>query len=398
MILKLKHEPVGGGVPQFASEVDAGRHVIGRDEENSLVLDIESVSREHACFFDARGRWFFVDLGSTNGSWVNGTKVGPQNVRLLRDGDLVQLANVALRVNLVLAPDERADELEDVPSIFVFRETEFEMEFPLASSSSRLSLPDLQGYLSLQDREVLPAMTINFRPGKLELVVATDNAKIGVNGNDWGGTAGAGRTLYDRDELDVGQIKLVVCDLATAKVARDRQIKAALASLPQAPSPEPPAPHPAAEAAAYPPPYSSEPAQPAPRVTSHGEPSAAIGSGSGLFGAGRPPSGPASSPEGRIPLPEGDLDPARRKPPRYVFGQAADGEAVQFTGGISGGAAMKPRPQAGEVSGSQRFVPPAQPEEEEEATTGNLYAIIGAIALVLLLILVGLLVSIFYGI
>ena len=89
MILRLKHEPLAGGVPQFMSEAETGNHVIGRGDENSMVLDMDSVSREHGRFFEARCHWFFRDLGSTNGSWVNGSRTGPMNVRLLRNGDLV---------------------------------------------------------------------------------------------------------------------------------------------------------------------------------------------------------------------------------------------------------------------------------------------------------------------
>ncbi len=399
MILKLKHEPVGGGLPQFASEVDAGRHIIGRDDQNSLVLDIESVSREHGCFFDARGRWFFIDLGSTNGSWVNGIKASPTNVRLLREGDLVQLANVAIRVTFEAAEGDTR-EIEEVPSLFVFREGEFQMEFPLAASSSRISLADLQGYLALRNTESLPAMTVNFRPGKLEIVVATDGVTMLVNGVEWGGNAGSGRTLYDRDELDSGSIKIVICDLATAKVVRERQIKAALASLPPAPGmPGSPSSGGASQETGFTTGvgYSPEATQALPRVSSQSEPSATIGSGSGLFGGGRPASGPASATEGRMAAgpSEAESDAARRRSPqqqRYVFGQS-DADPSE----VGGNPGLRPRGPVAEV-GNSRFgslPPPDDDEEDSEQPEGKTYAVIGAIALFLIVILLVLLFSMF---
>jgi hypothetical protein len=264
MILRLKHEPVGGGVPQFMSEVEAGRHVVGRGDENSMVLDIESVSREHGCFFEARCRWFYCDLGSTNGSWVNGFKLGPSNIRLLRDGDLIQLANVAVRV-AVDPPDDARSEYEEVPSLFIFQDREFKLELPFAGTCSRLALPNLPNLVIGQFGD-LPAMTFVWRLGKIELVVVSDDARLNVNGAEWGGPAGLVRTLFDRDELDTGSAKVIVCDLFSAKVARERQIKAALATLP-----------PAAGGGAKGG-YCRESTKVLPRVSSQEEPSAPIGS------------------------------------------------------------------------------------------------------------------------
>ena len=378
MILQLKHEPVGGGVPQFVSEVSTGRNVIGRDDQNALVLDIESVSREHACFFEARGRWFFSDLGSTNGSWVNGQKSTPTSIRLLRDGDLVQLANVALRVTLTPSEDQ-ASEVDEVPSLFVFQEGEFKMEFPLASSASRFALQDLANFLTLGHFEKLPAMTVSFRPGKLELVVASEDARVLVNGVEWGGSSGSGRTLYDRDELDSGSIKVVIVDLNTAKTAKDRQIKAALASLPPAPGGINPA-----QGG-----FAVEATQALPRVSSQGEPSATMGSGSGLFGAGRPPSGPASAAEGRFSVQDGENDQSRKKAPRYVFGTEGEAEVTQ--------PGTPPRRQTVEIAVAQRFgaPPPVVEEETSEPRASKAYMLIGIVALALVVVLISVLVQMF---
>lgn len=185
MILMLKHEQVGGGVSQFISAVETGQHVIGRGDENSLILDIDSVSRDHGYFFKTRNRWFFRDLGSTNGSWVNGLKVGPTNVRILRDGDLLQLANVAVRVSLAL-PDDRRSDIEEVPSLCIFQGGEFKMGFPFALTSSCLALSDLRKFVTLSHFDKLPEMAVNFRPQKIELVVASEDATIVVNGVEWG--------------------------------------------------------------------------------------------------------------------------------------------------------------------------------------------------------------------
>jgi hypothetical protein len=105
------------------------------------------------------------------------------------------------------------------------------MEFPLTLTTSCLAFSDLRNFAILGHVDKLPEMAVTFRPGKIELVVASECATIVVNGIEWGGSAGSGRTLFDRDELDAGPLKFVVCDHSTANVTIERQIKTSQASL-----------------------------------------------------------------------------------------------------------------------------------------------------------------------
>lgn len=71
--------------------------VIGRGRTADLLLADPTLSRAHAAIgFD--GAHFFVqDLGSTNGTFVNG---GRHAQTALRDGDEIQIGKVLLRVAL----------------------------------------------------------------------------------------------------------------------------------------------------------------------------------------------------------------------------------------------------------------------------------------------------------
>lgn len=51
---------------------------IGRDPENTIVLESDSVSRRHARIEKANEDWYIVDLGSTNGTYVNDTLIQPR--------------------------------------------------------------------------------------------------------------------------------------------------------------------------------------------------------------------------------------------------------------------------------------------------------------------------------
>ena len=52
------------------------RYTIGRDSRCDLLIEDTTVSRWHARLERAAGRWLLTDLGSTNGTRLNGWRVG----------------------------------------------------------------------------------------------------------------------------------------------------------------------------------------------------------------------------------------------------------------------------------------------------------------------------------
>ena len=64
--------------------------LMGRDPTSDVVVEGDGVSRQHAMIrTDPNGYWI-QDLGSRNGTFVNGAQVEGEGVQL-RDTDLVQL-------------------------------------------------------------------------------------------------------------------------------------------------------------------------------------------------------------------------------------------------------------------------------------------------------------------
>jgi len=74
------------------------RVTIGRDEHSaSLVAPDPTISRRHCEVYTEGGRAFIRDMGSSNGTWVNGTPVGQQPVELTT-GQQVFVGHVPLLV------------------------------------------------------------------------------------------------------------------------------------------------------------------------------------------------------------------------------------------------------------------------------------------------------------
>lgn len=68
----------------------------GRKDDNGLVVADPGASRVHLRFdLDGEGRWTVADLGSSNGTFVNETRIGAPAV--LADGDRIRLGQTVLR-------------------------------------------------------------------------------------------------------------------------------------------------------------------------------------------------------------------------------------------------------------------------------------------------------------
>ena len=93
--------PDSGRVPLRA------RCAIGRQEDNDLVFDVDTLSRRHALVTLGAMGYFITDLQSRNGTYVNQRLL--TRPAILRDGDEIKLGGIMLRFrcNLRLEPTSR---------------------------------------------------------------------------------------------------------------------------------------------------------------------------------------------------------------------------------------------------------------------------------------------------
>ena len=82
------------GVPPDGVYAVKGKSRIGRGEESEIVLLDPSVSRAHAVVEVTAGVAVVRDLGSTNGTFVNGRRVASES---LHDGDELRLGNTRMK-------------------------------------------------------------------------------------------------------------------------------------------------------------------------------------------------------------------------------------------------------------------------------------------------------------
>ncbi|MFT3838460.1 MAG: GGDEF domain-containing protein [Myxococcaceae bacterium] len=81
------------------TKLDRGELVMGRSLETGLQIEDDGVSRKHAKVMTSpNGMFQLVDLGSTNGTFLNGIKI---SVATLQDGDKIQIgSNTVLKFSM----------------------------------------------------------------------------------------------------------------------------------------------------------------------------------------------------------------------------------------------------------------------------------------------------------
>jgi pSer/pThr/pTyr-binding forkhead associated (FHA) protein len=84
----------GGPYDGRTFELALGTLQVGRSMENDLVFDDPSLSRKHACFRHDGPRLEVEDLGSSNGTFVNGRKVARA---VVGPGDVVRFGDLSFR-------------------------------------------------------------------------------------------------------------------------------------------------------------------------------------------------------------------------------------------------------------------------------------------------------------
>ena len=86
-----------GAEPGKTYDLNVGTELsVGRQSANQIVVSDEQVSRRHAEIKGIAGGALITDLGSSNGTFVNGTRVSsPQTIR---PGDTLQVGTTVLRL------------------------------------------------------------------------------------------------------------------------------------------------------------------------------------------------------------------------------------------------------------------------------------------------------------
>ncbi len=95
-----------GPTPGKTFPLEGDAITIGREAGNTIVINDAEVSRKHAQLMFQGGKYIVTDIGSTNGTFVNGQRVTGQHV--LQPGEIISLGeqiNLLFEAVVVIDPN-----------------------------------------------------------------------------------------------------------------------------------------------------------------------------------------------------------------------------------------------------------------------------------------------------
>ena len=209
--------------------LDRERITIGRKPQNDIQIENLAVSAEHARIITILGDSFLEDLGSTNGTLVNGS---PIKKHILQPNDVIEIGKFKLKyvADIAAVPHralaEQVDRTIEVPGamidaapVAVATPTEVQatdMESVPAAALPEGSIQILNGANAGKCLELTKDITTLGKPGVHVIVIARrphgyflthveGNTYPCVNGKPVGSEA---QPLQDRDVIEVGGIRM----------------------------------------------------------------------------------------------------------------------------------------------------------------------------------------------
>jgi pSer/pThr/pTyr-binding forkhead associated (FHA) protein len=240
MGLRLVLRKTAGANREYIYEFDQPRVVIGRGTGVDVRIPFQTVSGHHATVRVEGTGYVLTDEGSTNGTWVNGTKLPPSRPKPLRTGDAIQIGPFVITVQ---ASVPIADPTSVIHTAAIARRLVREV-LEGAGDATNPTLRVLHGPQAGETLEISapPARLVVGRAANADLILSDADASRehvevvrdldGVFVRDLGAKNPlvvndrpvGERRLSDRDELLIGATVLVFEDPAESAIrAMERQ-------------------------------------------------------------------------------------------------------------------------------------------------------------------------------
>lgn len=228
----------------FELTFDAEEHIsIGRDSKSRVQLPDASVSLRHAVIRPSSNGYVIIDENSTNGTYLNETRLVPGAARLLGDGDRVQIGRawLGVRFRSAGAAPEKAFSTQDIalalvqgtliqagsavaPRLSVLRGPDRGLELVLKEERSYVLGRDMGADLCLSDEDASRRHTRVVRRGSRLWVIDLGSKN---------GTRLDGRRL--RPNVAEAWTDMGILELGRNQFGVDDPVSSALRSLERAP-------------------------------------------------------------------------------------------------------------------------------------------------------------------
>jgi pSer/pThr/pTyr-binding forkhead associated (FHA) protein len=193
---------VSQGTAGLIARIEGGDVIVGRSSDVDVPLIGEAISFEHGILSKKGDFWFFKDLRSTNGSWINGIQLRTDHWYSVRGGDILQVGDAMVR----LEEDGGAGPLLE-GRLLVLEKGEFLREFSVRNEGVVVTVGGVRGDLPFPSAaSSRSSLIFDFRHGCLfakgesGLLVGKKNGEEVILPVE----------LSDRDEIAIGDYQIFV--------------------------------------------------------------------------------------------------------------------------------------------------------------------------------------------
>jgi len=86
--------------PKNKWRLEPGEYIIGRHPSSNIVIPDPFISRRHAKIYHRDGEWVIEDLGSTNGTFVDGEDIREKGAVRVRNGSEIVVGLTVLEARI----------------------------------------------------------------------------------------------------------------------------------------------------------------------------------------------------------------------------------------------------------------------------------------------------------
>jgi pSer/pThr/pTyr-binding forkhead associated (FHA) protein len=193
---------VSQGTAGLIARIEGGDAIVGRSSDARVPLIGDAISFEHGMLSKKGDFWFFKDLKSTNGSWINGNRLRADHWYSVRGGDILQVGDAIVRLEELGGAGPSVE-----GRLLVLEKGEFLREFPILHEGVAVSVGGSRGDLPISSQESSRASLVFdarhgclFAKGESGLLIGTKNGEEVVLPVE----------LFDRDEITIGDYQIFV--------------------------------------------------------------------------------------------------------------------------------------------------------------------------------------------
>ncbi len=194
---------------RLLARVDDADVLIGRaPAPKGVAIQSMAVSATHGKFIRFNEHWFYRDLQSTNGSWFSSRMLSPSAFHVVKDGDVLILANTPIQSRLNFDVSAEQVQLLQEPAIFIFWQDRLKVTLPLPRHGQFYNIGGEDSIVEFP-ANFLSTHKLTIKADGRNCLLESYQVGTGLYHNSTQISPSAQVMMHDRDNIITGQLVIV---------------------------------------------------------------------------------------------------------------------------------------------------------------------------------------------